>query len=81
MHLKVSNGSAQQFVLCLKVLDYNDNDGNEFCDADWVGAFLEALGDVAVEDEAMLKGITDRIHRYLARDKVHTLWSYPGKSS
>lgn len=55
------------------MLDYNDNDGNEFCDSDWIGSFLEALGDVAVTNEAMLKSITDRFHRYLARDKVRTL--------
>lgn len=54
----------------IQVLDHNDNEGNEFDDVDWVGAFLDALGEVKVGNKEDFIRIVERIDRYLARDKV-----------
>ncbi|GMH43148.1 hypothetical protein BSKO_11070 [Bryopsis sp. KO-2023] len=61
---------SEVIELMLEVLDHNDNEGNEFDDADWVCAFLEALGAVRVSDKEEIAGIVQRIDRYLERDKL-----------
>lgn len=54
----------------LQVLEFNDNEGNEFDDSDWLASWLLGLQRVIVRDSEEWKPIFQVIERYLNRDKV-----------
>lgn len=54
----------------LQVLEFNDNEGNEFDDSDWLASWLLGLQRVIVKDSKEWKPVFQVIERYLNRDKV-----------
>eukprot|EP00210_Caulerpa_lentillifera_P009509 g9068.t1 len=54
----------------LNVLEYNDNEGNEFDDSDWLASWFLGLQKVVVKDSEEWKPIFKVLERYLNRDKL-----------
>eukprot|EP00803_Ostreobium_quekettii_P006422 evm.model.scf_162EXC.1 EVM.evm.TU.scf_162EXC.1 scf_162EXC:10587-25319(-) len=64
-----ANTPAPALHLLMEVLDHNDNEGNEFDDADWLTAWLCAIGEARVGGDN-LGEVVQRLQRYLTRDEM-----------